>query len=485
MLESSVRVMLIALGAAAVLGVFRVKAARVRHNVWAAVVVAMLALPLWIAWGPMAVVRVLPAATVADVKLSARIPETPAEPRQAWLAAIPKSTPGYLTWVYLVGAGIMLARLGLGTLRANWLRRRAVRVEGRLASADCAAPITVGGLHPAVILPANWPAWRTDQLDAVLAHEGEHARWRDPLAQWLAQVNRAVFWFHPLAWWLERRLAALSEEACDAAVLAQTHDAHAYAAFLLEMARAVSRQGARIGILGMAMPGSGLPRRIRRILQEAPTPPATRVQIATVAVACLMLSAVFAAAGVERQIPRLRVLLPELPHAPLAVSRPAARPPVLRAQERTPAAPAPTKEHRQIALVFDFGSMPEVDQTNAKTAALKFVRTQLRSDEVLALVGLFGGTVRVLQDFTSDQDQLLRAIEALTPVSNPDRGQTLSDLQKAVELLGAIEGKKALVFFTTPLPRPDAQLQPIIQAAIRANVAFYPIDSAGLVRYTP
>ena len=55
-------------------------------------------------------------------------------------------------------------------------------------------------------------------------------------------LNRAVFWFHPLAWWLERRLSALSEEACDAAVLARGHDPFAYSEYLLGLARAMRRR---------------------------------------------------------------------------------------------------------------------------------------------------------------------------------------------------------------------------------------------------
>lgn len=70
-----------------------------------------------------------------------------------------------------------------------------------------------------VILPEHWRQWPQAQLDAVLTHEHEHARRRDPLVQWLALLNRALFWFHPVAWWLERHLSALAEEACDNVVL--------------------------------------------------------------------------------------------------------------------------------------------------------------------------------------------------------------------------------------------------------------------------
>src|ERR1700722_18268052 len=58
-LECALRASLIAIGTGAVLHMLGVKAARTRHGVWASVVVLMLALPVWTAWGPRAVVRVL------------------------------------------------------------------------------------------------------------------------------------------------------------------------------------------------------------------------------------------------------------------------------------------------------------------------------------------------------------------------------------------------------------------------------------------
>ena len=58
-LECAIRACLIAICTGAVLHILRVKAARVRHTVWASVVVWMLALPVWTAWGPRAVVRAI------------------------------------------------------------------------------------------------------------------------------------------------------------------------------------------------------------------------------------------------------------------------------------------------------------------------------------------------------------------------------------------------------------------------------------------
>ena len=57
-LECAIRASLIAICTGAVLCILRVRAARVRHAAWASVVVLMLALPVWTAWGPRAVMRV-------------------------------------------------------------------------------------------------------------------------------------------------------------------------------------------------------------------------------------------------------------------------------------------------------------------------------------------------------------------------------------------------------------------------------------------
>ena len=346
-LECAVRALLIAVCTGAVLLILRVKTARVRHGVWASVVVLMLALPVWTAWGPRAVVRVLhPAATptVSQSAVSAAVISAQALPE-----AFPAESPAppvrrlALTWwnclaaLYLLGLGALLARLATGTVRAHMLVRRAAHRDGQLTSDSCAVPVTVGWLRPAVILPECWLQWPREQLDAVLAHEREHVRRRDPLVQWLALLNRAVFWFHPLAWWLERRISALAEEACDAAVIERGHDPLQYSGYLLQIARVVQQSGARVGAVGMAMPGSSLPQRIRQMLEAGPAPRISGARVACLAVACGAISMVFTAGAVGYS--------PERASAPAVASptpAPAERPEVLVAQNPpTPAQPSP------------------------------------------------------------------------------------------------------------------------------------------------
>jgi TonB family protein len=153
----------------------------------------------------------------------------------------------------------MAIRLAAGVLHARTMARRASFVNGALVSAQCAAPVTVGWLRPVVILPEEWQSWPRAKLDAVLAHEREHVRRRDPLVQWLALLNRSIFWFHPLSWYLTARLAREQELACDDEVLRAGVRAVDYAEVLVDAVR-----GLRSAVLfGCAMTGSSAARALR------------------------------------------------------------------------------------------------------------------------------------------------------------------------------------------------------------------------------
>jgi VWFA-related protein len=409
---------------------------------------------------------------------------------------------------------VLLARLAIGTVRAHILVRRATNRGGRLTSSACAAPVTVGWLRPTVILPECWRRWPEAQLDAVLAHEGEHARRRDPLVQWLALLNRAMFWFHPLAWWLESKLSALAEEACDAAVLARGHDPFEYSEYLLEMARSVLRTGVRVKVLGMAMPGSFLPQRIRRILEGRPAPRISRVRMACLGVACATVSALFATGAVDRRIPAQQADAPLLivqsaPEAPPAVNLKFDMQP--KRHERTSlaaqaqAAPSPPpqgstptelqdkyKDRRLAVLYFDLRAMAANDRSRVFTAAQAYVRTKMQTNDVLAIMTESDG-VKVRQNFTSDQNQLLQTLDQLKADPGPDSGahmdvdRQLISLHTAVQMLASVSGKKAVIYCTEPLDRrtESAELRPLIDAAIRANVAFYMVDAQGLMQGPP
>ncbi len=266
------------------------------------------------------------------------------------------SWQAYLLGIYLVGAGALLIRLAIGTARAaRWL-----------TSASCVAPITVGLLRPRIILPESSRQWPQAQLDAVLTHEGEHVRRRDPLVQWLALFNRAVFWFHPLAWWLERRVSALAEETCDAAVLARGHDRFEYSGYLLDLARCTGASaGLRVDVVGMAMPGSFLPQRVKNIIDGVRVPRISRVRMACTAAALGISSIVFAAGSLDHAV---RVLPQAVPVPQVAAPVSSIEPPRLQlAQAQTsPARPAPVPPPPapfSIALDLDYAQLNHAENT--------------------------------------------------------------------------------------------------------------------------
>lgn len=172
------------------------------------------------------------------------------------------------------------------------------------------------------------------------------------------------------------------------------------------------------------------------------------------------------------------------------------------------------RDRRLLVLFFDHSSMPPADQIRAHEAALKFIREQMRPEDMVAILS-FGTQLKVEQDFTDDRDALIRVIQrfraaeagepevesaadeeaaagesaAYTPdesefnIFNTDR--KLSALERAARMLSALPEKKALVYFSSGVSRTgvenESQLRATINAAVRANVSFYPVDARGLV----
>jgi Zn-dependent protease with chaperone function len=315
LLECSIRAALIATAVAAVVGGLRIGAATARHLAWCGVLAAMLMLPAFSVWGPKATVRVLPAATEAlgiepsipPASQDAGPPGPPVpKPRSSLVQQHLRPGPNFLFVGYLIGTGVLIIRLLFGTARAASLLRRAFPEQGFVTSPECACPVTVGWRRPTIVLPSSWCDWPRAELDAVLAHEREHAHRRDPLIQWFAALNRCIFWFHPLAWWLERKLAMLAEEVCDAAAVARGHDRHDYIQYLLNQAHAIRRAGARVALHGASIGQNSLSKRIRLLLESRPIPELSRRRALLGIMLCTSVIIVFTAcqlAPAEKLLP--------------------------------------------------------------------------------------------------------------------------------------------------------------------------------------
>jgi TolA-binding protein len=374
-LDWSLRALLMAGGTAAILGALRVRAASARHVAWTGVLVVMLLLPVFTTWGLKAPVRV-PSAVQERLAPELMTPERTLM-RQASqdiegdrapdhsAARLNRETepPGLRRnwawnwrWIaltcYSIGFGLMAIRLAAGVLQAHTMMRRASFVNGALVSAQCAAPVTFGWLRPVVILPEECQSWPEAKLDAVLTHEREHVRRRDPLVQLLALLNRSIFWFHPLSWWLERKLSYLAEEACDVAVIRRGHNPIDYSEYLIDLARSVEQSGKRISVYGSSINGSILSGRIRQILDPSPPPLLSRTRSSVAASLCLSVLAMFSSCKPE------------------VASKPASGQPSMNELMNKRAAESQAEEKRRQALQDEVQNLTP-DQARALEAELK------------------------------------------------------------------------------------------------------------------
>src|SRR5690349_21753748 len=196
-------------------------------------------------------------------------------------------------------------------------------------------------------------------------------------------------------------------------------------------------------------------------------------------------------------------------------------------QTTSPAAPQPAtpaanpeikfQDRRLIVIFFDFSSMQPPEQIRAVDASIKFLGTQMTASDMVSIM-VFGSALKTVQDFTADRDLLISTIrgfhigESSELASMSDTGADSEDqsglyvadetefnifntdrklvaLEDAARRLGPYPQKKALVYLSSGVEKTgvdnQSQLRATINAAVRANVAFYPIDARGLSASAP
>jgi len=171
------------------------------------------------------------------------------------------------------------------------------------------------------------------------------------------------------------------------------------------------------------------------------------------------------------------------------------------------------QDRRLIGLFFDMTSMQPLEQARAQEAAIKWVQSQMTAAD-LAGVMTFGSKFRMVQEFTDDRDLLIKTLKGLTlgdssdlqglaataadegddsgsfvadqtefNIFNTDR--KLTALEDAARKLSVYPEKKALIYFSSGVNKTgidnQAQLKATVNAAVRSNVSFYPVDARGLV----
>jgi VWFA-related protein len=175
------------------------------------------------------------------------------------------------------------------------------------------------------------------------------------------------------------------------------------------------------------------------------------------------------------------------------------------------------QDRRLMIMFFDFSSMQPPEQIRAVEAAIKFLGTQMTASDMVSIM-VFGSVLKTVQDFTDDRDLLISTIkgfhigESSELASMADTGadsedqsgafvadetefnifntdRKLAALEDAARRLSQFPEKKALVYFSSGVEKTgvdnQSQLRATVNTAVRANVAFYPIDARGLTASAP
>jgi VWFA-related protein len=182
--------------------------------------------------------------------------------------------------------------------------------------------------------------------------------------------------------------------------------------------------------------------------------------------------------------------------------------------------PGQVQYHDKRLMVFylDFSSMGIPEQLRAQEAALDYAAKHITKDDLVAIL-LYTSQVQVLTDFTADRDVINGILKALpigemselagladtNDTNGEDTGaafvadetefnifntdQKLAAIEQAARMLAPLPEKKALLYFSAGVNKTgidnQAQLEATINAAVKANLAIYPIDARGLMADPP
>lgn len=153
----------------------------------------------------------------------------------------------------------------LATVRSGSAMRLAIPIPARSTPA-LLEPGIFGVFRPVLLLPEGiFKRLTSTQLQAVLAHELCHIRYRDNLTAAIHMFVETVFWFHPLVWWIGKRMMEERERACDEEVLRLGSEPRVYAEGILNVCKHYV-ESPLVCVSGVT--GSNLKRRIEAIMKN-------------------------------------------------------------------------------------------------------------------------------------------------------------------------------------------------------------------------
>src|SRR6266436_968166 len=175
-------------------------------------------------------------------------------------------------------------------------------------------------------------------------------------------------------------------------------------------------------------------------------------------------------------------------------------------------------QRRYLILFFDNSTMAAPDQIQARSAATKFIAANAGPDRLMAVMD-FGGSLRIVQNFTANADLLRAAVSGVkgsavdpnapppdAPVTVasagfPSLGSSLGNaaadfgarsmllaVRSLAKNLRSIPGRKMVVLFSGGFPltsENQSELTATIDACNKSNVAVYALDARGLTAPVP
>ena len=151
------------------------------------------------------------------------------------------------------------------------------------------------------------------------------------------------------------------------------------------------------------------------------------------------------------------------------------------------------QDRRLIVLFFDQASMQPADHERVQRNAVRFIHTQMTAADLVSIM-TFSSSFRVIEDFTDDRERLSEAIRGIRlgeviDFADFNADRKLKTLERVATDLGAVQGKKALIYFSSGIGNTGienlSQIRVTVDAAVRSGVSFYPIDARGLIALPP
>ena len=180
--------------------------------------------------------------------------------------------------------------------------------------------------------------------------------------------------------------------------------------------------------------------------------------------------------------------------------------------------PAALKNHRLIVMFFDLSSMQPEDVDRAVEAAQDYINKKMQPADLVALVSM-STALNMDQDFTSDKALLLKGVGTYngtqgTGFANGTTGSSegtaddassfiaddteynslntdreLYAIREIARSLERVDERKSMLYFSGGLTRNgienQASMRAATNAAVRANMAIYSVDSRGLQALSP